>query len=177
MIIPLVVGAGAAVAGLLGYAATRPDSFRVQRATHIDAPPDRVFEKISDFHQFVTWSPWEDLDPAMNKTISGAARGKGAVYEWNGNKKVGKGRMEITEAVPPEKVVIKLDFFQPFEAHNITEMSLTPRDGGTAVVWSMTGSNPFMMKVMGIFMNMDRMIGKDFEKGLARLKAQSEGGG
>lgn len=169
MLVPILVGAGAVVAGVLGYAATRPDQFRVQRSKRIDAPPDKVFEKLNDFHNWPAWSPWEELDPDMTRTHSGATSGKGAVYEWKGNKKVGRGRMEITESVPSQKVGIKLDFFEPWEAHNTTAFTLTPSGGGTDVVWSMDGSSPFMMKVMGIFMNMDKMVGKDFEKGLDKL--------
>lgn len=174
MLVPVLIGAGALVAGVLGYAATRPGEFRVQRSARIDAPPDRVFAIISDFHEWASWSPWEELDPAMTKTHSGAPSGKGAIYEWSGNKKVGQGRMEITDAIPSKKIVIKLDFLKPFEAHNITELALVPAQGGTEVTWSITGENAFLMKVMCLFMDMDKMLGKDFEKGLARLKAQVE---
>ena len=174
MVGPILIGAGTVIAGILGYAASRPSEFRVERSAHIDAPPDRVFAKINDFHQWPSWSPWEELDPAMTRTHSGAASGQGAVYEWSGNKKVGQGRMEITEAVPSKKVGIKLDFISPFQVHNTTEITLTPSGSGTDVNWSMLGANNFMMKVMGVFMNMDKLVGKDFEKGLAKLKAQVE---
>ena len=174
MVGPILIGAGTVVAGILGYAATRPDGFRVERSAHIDAPPDRVFAKINDFHEWPSWSPWEELDPAMTRMHSGAARGAGAIYEWIGNKKVGQGRMEITESVPSQKVAIKLDFISPFEAHNTTELTFTPSDNGTDVNWAMLGSNSFMMKVMCLFVSMDKMVGKDFEKGLAKLKAQVE---
>lgn len=174
MLGPILIGAGTVVAGVLGYAASRPGGFRVGRFTHVDAPPERVFAILNDFHQWPSWSPWEELDPTMKRSHSGAPSGKGAIYEWSGNKKVGRGRMEITESVPSESVGIQLDFLEPFKAHNTTEFTLTPRDGGTDVNWSMTGSNGFMMKVMGLFMNMDKMVGKDFEKGLAKLKAQVE---
>lgn len=174
MIGPVLIGAGTVVAGILGYAASRPGEFRVERFAHIDAPPDRVFAILNDFHQWPSWSPWEELDPAMNRTHSGATSGKGAIYEWNGNKKVGQGRMEITGSAPPENLTIQLDFITPFEAHNTTEFILTPRDGGTDVNWAMTGSNGFMMKVMCLFVNMDKLVGKDFEKGLTKLKALLE---
>jgi uncharacterized protein YndB with AHSA1/START domain len=174
MLGPILIGAGAVISGILGYAATRPNQFRVQRSARFDAPPDRVFGKINDFREWTSWSPWEELDPAMTRTHSGAASGKGAVYEWIGNKKVGQGRMEITESVPSRKVVIQLDFLKPFEAHNVTEMTLTPSGSGTELTWAMYGPNPFLMKVIGVFMSMDKMAGKDFEKGLAKLKAQVE---
>lgn len=172
MLGPILIGAGTVVAGVLGYAASRPDEFRVDRFAHVDAPPDRVFAVLDDFHQWPSWSPWEELDPTMTRTHSGTPRGKGAIYEWSGNKKVGQGRMEITESIPSEKIAIQLDFIAPFAAHNTTTFTLTPRDGGTDVQWAMTGKNGFMMKVMGLFVNMDKMVGKDFEKGLAKLKAQ-----
>lgn len=162
------------LAVLLGYAATRPDTFRIERAVHIEAPVEKVFPLISDFRQWPAWSPWEKMDPGMKKTHSGAASGKGAVYEWEGNKKVGKGRMEILEAAPLAKVTLKLDFYAPFEAHNITEFTLEARGASTGVNWAMHGPQPFMFKLMGVFMSMDKMVGKDFEAGLASMKAAAE---
>jgi uncharacterized protein YndB with AHSA1/START domain len=170
-ILILLVAPIAAVAGL---AALRPNTFRVERRARVNAAPERVYSFLTDFHQWPSWSPWEKLDPAMQRSHSGAERGRGAVYEWEGNKKVGKGRMEILEAVPASRVVIKLDFFVPWEAHNTTEFTLTPVAGGTDVTWAMHGASPFMMKVMGIFMPMDKMVGKDFEAGLANLKRAAE---
>jgi uncharacterized protein YndB with AHSA1/START domain len=163
-----------AIAAVLIYAATRPDAFTVQRAATIKAPAQRVFPLINDFHNWPSWSPWEKLDPAMKKTISGSPSGKGAIYEWEGNSKAGKGRMEITDSTPPSKVNINLDFEKPFRANNKTEIALLPQGDSTNVTWKMTGSSPFMMKVMGIFMNMDNMIGKDFEAGLASIRAIAE---
>ena len=163
-----------AVAGILIYAATRPDTFRVQRSTTIKAPPEKIFALINDLYAWGAWSPYEKKDPAMKRTFGGAPNGKGAVYEWDGDKNVGKGRMEIIEAVPPSKVVIKLDFIKPFEGHNTAEFTLEPKGDGTTVTWAMYGPSPLMMKVMGIFMNMDRMIGDDFAAGLANLKAVAE---
>jgi uncharacterized protein YndB with AHSA1/START domain len=174
MFFGIVAGAVVVVAGFLGFAATRPNQFRVERRTRVNAPPERVFARINNFKDWGAWSPWEDLDPSMKKSMSGATSGQGAVYEWVGNKKVGEGRMEITSAEPPRKIVIKLDFLKPFEAHNTTEFLLEPQDGGTEVTWLMYGDKAFMSKVMGIFMNMDQLIGKDFEKGLARLKGEVE---
>lgn len=163
-----------AVAGILIYAATRPDTFRVQRSTTIKAPPEKIFALINDLHAWGTWSPYEKKDPAMKRSFGGAPNGKGAVYEWDGDKNVGKGRMEIIEAVPPSKVVIKLDFIKPFEGHNTAEFTLEPKGDGATVTWAMYGPSPLMMKVMGLFMNMDNMIGNDFAAGLANLKAAAE---
>jgi uncharacterized protein YndB with AHSA1/START domain len=162
------------VAGILVYAATRPDTFRVQRTATIKAPPEKIFALINDLRSWSLWSPYERKDPAMKRTFSGAASGKGAIYEWDGDKNVGKGRMEITEATPPSKILIKLDFISPFEGHNTAEFIMEPRSDSTAVTWAMYGSASLMMKVMGLFMNMDNMIGNDFAAGLANLKAAAE---
>lgn len=162
------------VAGLLAYAATRPDTFRVQRSTAIKAAPDKIFALINDLHAWSSWSPYEKKDPAMKRTFGGAPAGKGAVYEWDGDKNVGKGRMEITESTPPARILIKLDFFKPFEGHNTAEFTMEPKGDNTIVTWAMYGPSAFMMKVMGLFMNMDNMIGNDFAAGLANLKAVAE---
>jgi uncharacterized protein YndB with AHSA1/START domain len=163
-----------AIAAVLGLAATKPDTFRVQRSATIKAPPDKVFALINDFRNWSQWSPWEKLDPAMKRTHSGPPSGKGAVYEWDGNKEVGAGRMEITEPTPPSKLVIKLDFIRPFEGHNTAEFTLQPQGDGTNLTWAMHGPAPFISKVMQVFFSMDGMIGKDFETGLANLKAVAE---
>jgi len=162
------------VAGLLIYAATRPDSFQVQRSATIQAPAERIHPMIDDFRRWPEWSPWEHRDPAMQRTLGGAARGKGATYHWLGNKEVGEGRMEVLDSTAPREVRIKLDFIKPFEGHNTTVFALEPDGAATRVVWTMSGPSPFMMKVMGIFMNMDRMIGRDFEAGLTKMKAMAE---
>lgn len=164
----------AAIAALLLYATTRPDAFRLERATLIQAPPEKVFALIDDFHHWAAWSPWENLDPALKRGYSGPDAGCGTIYAWEGNNKVGSGRMETTESVPATKIVIKLDFFKPFEAHNIAEFTLTPKDGGTAVNWAMYGPCPYMAKLMQIFCSMDKMVGGQFERGLANLKAAAE---
>jgi carbon monoxide dehydrogenase subunit G len=162
------------VAALLGFAATKPDAFRVQRSASIKAPAEKIFALINDFHRWGSWSPWEKLDPALKRTYSGAANGQGAVYEWEGNKKVGKGRMEITQTSPPSKVTIKLDFLKPFEAHNTAEFTLDGQGDSTNVTWTMDGQQPYMFKVMTLFLSMDKMVGKDFETGLANLKSITE---
>jgi len=163
-----------AVAGVLLYAATRPDTFQVQRRATIAAPPEKVFALIDDFHRWGEWSPWEKLDPAMTRTFEGPASGTGAVYAWKGNKDVGQGRMEITESAPPGRIAIKLDFIEPMESNNVTEFVLAPKDGGTEVTWTMRGPSPYLTKVMDTVVGMDRLIGKDFEAGLANMKAAAE---
>lgn len=161
------------VAAVLAIAMTKPDSFRVERKIGIKSSPNKIFPLIDDFHNWSSWSPWERMDPAMRRTHSGAASGQGAVYEWEGNSKVGKGRMEITEA-SPSKVTIKLDFLKPFEGHNVAEFTLEPQSDSTSVTWAMYGPAPFFSKVMQVFVSMDKMIGKDFDSGLANLKAIAE---
>ncbi len=162
------------VAAVLGFALTKPDSFSVQRTTKIIAPPEKIYPLINDFHSWSSWSPWEKVDPAMKRTHSGAASGQGAVYEWDGNSKVGKGRMEITEAASPSKVTIKLDFLKPIEGHNIAEFTLKPEGDSTSVTWAMRGPAPFISKVIQVFISMDSMLGKEFETGLANLKSAAE---
>jgi uncharacterized protein YndB with AHSA1/START domain len=162
------------IAAVLILAATKPATFRVERAATLKAPAEKIFPLIADFRQWLNWSPWEGRDPQLKRTYSGAERGKGSVYAWDGNKNVGSGRMEILEATSPSKVVIKLDFLKPFEAHNTAEFTMLPQGGATNVTWVMHGPAPFMSKVMQVFMNMDRMIGKDFETGLANLKTITE---
>ena len=163
-----------AIAIILILAATKPDTFSVQRATTVKAPPEKIFPLINDFHQWGTWSPYENKDPAMKRSYSGAASGQGAVYAWEGNKNVGSGRMEILEASAPSKIVIKLDFFTPFEGHNTAEFTMLPHGDATNVTWLMHGPLPFMGKIMHVFINIDRMVGKDFEIGLANLKRLTE---
>ncbi len=162
------------VAGILIYAATRPDTFRVQRSASIKAPPGKIFPLISDLKGWGAWSPYEKKDPAMKRTFGAVTAGKGAVYEWHGDKNVGRGRMEITDAMQPSKIAIKLDFFEPFEAHNTTEFTMVRKDDATAVTWSMYGPASFLSKLMGVFFNMDRMVGADFEAGLSNLKTIAE---
>lgn len=167
-----LVAAGLVVALLL-FATTRPDTFRVQRDVVVQAPSDKVFLLVNDFHNWPSWSPWEKLDPSMQRTHGGAPSGKGATYAWEGNDKVGSGRMEITDA-SPSKISIALDFLKPFEAHNVSEFSFEPQGAATHVTWVMHGPANFVTKVMCIFVSMDSMIGKDFESGLANMKAAAE---
>jgi uncharacterized protein YndB with AHSA1/START domain len=162
------------VAGVLGYAATRPDTFRVQRTATIKAPPEKIFPLIADLGTWKGWSPYEKKDPAMQRTLGSTTSGKGATYAWSGNKEVGKGQMEILEATAPSKVVIKLDFLAPIEAHNTAEFDLQGKGDSTDVTWAIYGPCPFISKLMGVFFNIDKMIGSDFEVGLANLKAAAE---
>jgi uncharacterized protein YndB with AHSA1/START domain len=163
-----------AIAVVLILAATKPDAFSVQRAIAIRAPAEKIFPLINDFHQWGSWSPYENKDPAMKRSYSGASSGKGAVYGWEGNKNVGSGRMEILEASAPSRIVIKLDFFAPFEGHNTAEFTMLPQGDATTVTWLMHGPAPFMNRMMQVFMNLDHMVGKDFEVGLANMKRVTE---
>ena len=163
-----------AVAGVVAYASTRPDSFRVQRSAAIKAPADKIFPLINDYRNWPQWSPYENRDPEMKRTYSGAASGKGAKYAWEGNRQVGAGEMEIIDTAPARKVLIKLDFIKPFEGHNIAEFTFVPQGDATLVTWAMYGPAPFLSKLMQVFVNMDSMIGKDFEAGLASLKKLTE---
>lgn len=164
----------AVIAVILLIAATKPDSFQVVRRAAIEAPPERVFPFINDFRRWPEWSPWEKLDPAMKKDLGGPESGVGSSYAWEGNKKAGQGRMEITESQPPSRVVIDLDFIKPFNSHNVTEFELAPKDGATDLTWTMRGPANFITKVMMVFVSMDRMVGRDFDQGLANLKRVAE---
>jgi uncharacterized protein YndB with AHSA1/START domain len=170
----IAIAAAVLVAGLLLFTATRPDTIHVSRSTTIYAPPEVVYELLADFQQWEQWSPWENRDPDMTRTFSGAGSGLGAVYEWDGNRRAGQGRMEIAEAVEPRRVAISLEFIKPFAAQNTTEFVLVENDGATEVTWTMEGPNSFMGKVMSLFMSMDDLIGGDFEEGLANLRVAAE---
>ncbi len=162
------------IAGILILAATKPDTFRVVRATSIKAPPEEIFAAINDFRNWGAWSPYEKKDPAMKRTLSGAASGKGAVYEWEGDDNVGIGRMEILDTSPPSKVTIKLDFLKPFEAHNVVAFTMEAQGDSTKVTWDMQGPVPYFAKIVHVIIDMDKMVGADFEVGLANLKALAE---
>lgn len=174
MLKTLVIVVIALVVFVLLFATTRPDTFRVERSARIKAPAATIFALLDDFRRWPEWSPWEKLDPAMQRTLSGPARATGAAYAWDGNKQVGQGRMEIIGAEPPSHLVIKLDFLRPFEAHNTAEFTLTAAGDDTEVLWAMHGPMPYISKLMSVFVSMDRMVGPDFERGLANLKALAE---
>lgn len=162
------------VLGVLVYAATKPDTFRIERALDIKAPPEKIFSIIVDLRRSVEWSPYEKKDPDMKRTYSGAAIGKGAIYEWDGDKNVGAGRIEIADVSPPNKVTLKLDMVRPFMASNIVEYTMQPNGEASRVTWAMHGPNPYLAKVMQLFFDVDKMVGKDFEEGLASLRAVAE---
>jgi hypothetical protein len=174
MIESLAIIIVALIVALLLYAATRPDTFRVERSLSIKVPAEKIFPLINDFREWEPWSPWEKADPALKRSYSGAASGEGAVYEWSGNKNIGQGRLEIVESLPPSKVKLKIDFIEPFEAHNMIEFTLVPQGDSTRVTQAMYGPSPFTSRLMGIFCSMDKMVGQKYEEGLANLKALSE---
>jgi hypothetical protein len=166
-----------AVAALLAVASTRPPTFRIERSTRIAAPMLQVAEQIDDFRAWQKWSPWENIDPSLQRKFSGADAGVGAIYEWDSKGKAGAGRMEITEMrAGPERglITIKLDFVKPFKASNTAEFTLAPTDAGTDLTWAMFGPSPLVSKAMGLFVDLDKMVGKDFEAGLAALKRNAE---
>lgn len=166
---------GLAIAGVLLVAALRPNHFRIQRTTTIAASPEAIHAELEDLRRWQTWSPWEDIDPALRRTYSGPATGRGSVYEWaSDNAKAGEGRMTIIEARVPSKLVIQLDFIKPIRATNTAEFTLHAQEGATVVTWAMYGPSPFVSRLFGLIFNMDKMIGADFEKGLSRLKAMTE---
>ena len=165
----IAIAIGALVAVIFGRAATRPNSFRFERTMSMKAAPAEIVRRLEDFEEWRAWSPYEKLDPDMTRTRSGAAKGQGAIYEWSGNSKAGAGRMEILDS-SPSQVRIKLDFSKPFEAHNVTTFLLQPAGDSTNVTWRMEGPNPFMMKLMTMFVNMEKMLGRDFDEGLRNLK-------
>ena len=162
------------IAGVLIYAATKPDSFGVQRSTTIKAAPEKIFALIDDLQQWRSWSPYEAKDPAMKRSFGAITAGKGATYAWEGNKDVGQGSMEISGTTPSTLVTLQLHFIKPFEGHNQVDFRLEPQGDMTRVSWDMHGPAPYMSKLMGTFFDMDKMIGKDFEAGLANLKAVAE---
>ncbi len=173
-IIVIILGVLAlAVIGLIAFASTKPDSFIIQRSTAINAPPEKVYALIQDFRQWGAWSPFEKMDPEMKRTFGEPASGLGGIYGWEG-KKAGSGTMKITQGDPGRRVVIALDFTKPFPANNTATFDIEPVGKGAKVTWAMTGKSPLMFKVMDTLMGMDKMVGKDFDKGLADLKTAAE---
>lgn len=162
------------VGGLFAYASTKPGEIRVQRQAQIKAPAEKIFPLINDFQAWQGWSAYEAKDPAMKRELSGPASGQGAAYAWDGNKDVGQGRMEILESTPSSHITIKLTFLKPMANEGTAEFALTPNGDGTDVTWTMVMPAPLLSKVMSVFFDLDQMIGKDFETGLANLKAKVE---
>jgi carbon monoxide dehydrogenase subunit G len=174
MLKKVLIGVAAVVVVFVIVVSTRPATFHVERSTTVSAPPDAVFAQVNDFHAWPNWSPWEKMDPGMKKTFSGSPSGPGSVYSWQGNDKVGEGRMTIEKSDKPSLVSIKLEFLKPFAATNTATFSFVPAAEGTKVTWAMDGNNNFMSKTFQMFMDMDKMIGKDFEQGLASMKTAAE---
>ncbi len=174
MLKTLLLIVAAAIAALLIYAAARPDTFSLSRSTTIAAPPDKVFALINDLRQFNTWNPFARIDPKQVVTYDATTAGVGAAYNWQGEKS-GAGRMQIAESIAPQRVTAKLDFSKPFEAHNIVDFTVQPQgDKASTVTWTMHGPMPYISRLMTIFFDMDKTVGKDFEAGLANLKAMAE---
>ncbi len=174
IVVTIAVLVGIAVVVVIAVAARKPDSFRIQRSTGVNASPERIFPLIASLRSMNTWSPFVDPDPAIKISYSGPESGKGATHTWSGNSKVGEGRIEITETTPPSKVAMQLDMVKPMKASNAVEFTLLPNGSGTTVTWAMSGRQPFLAKLMSIFIDCDRMVGSQFEKGLASLKALAE---
>jgi len=178
MLLKILVGVAAAVVLVVGalalIVAMRPSEFRIERSTTIAAPAPAVFTQVNDFHNWQAWSPWAKLDPDVKNSYDGAPAGKGAVFAWAGNTKVGEGRMTITESRPSELVRVKLEFLKPFTATNTAEFTFKPEGDRTAVTWSMFGHNNFISRAVFLFMDMDKALGSEFEKGLASMKSAAE---
>jgi uncharacterized protein YndB with AHSA1/START domain len=170
----ILMALGAIIVVFLGVVAMQPSDFRVVRTTTITAPPQAVFSQVNDFHKWEEWSPWAKLDPASKATFEGPSAGPGAIFRWAGNEKVGEGSMTITESRPDELITIKIDFLKPFQATNAAQFTFKPEGDQTIVTWSMAGKNNFLSKAICLFMNMDKMVGGDFEKGLAQMKSVVE---
>jgi hypothetical protein len=166
----ILLGIAAVILLFIGIVAMQPADFRITRKATMAAPPATVFAQVNDFHLWQEWSPWAKMDPAMKSTYGGAAAGTGANYSWVGNKQVGEGRMTILESNPNEFIRIQLEFLKPFKATNMAEFTFHPEGAHTAVTWSMLGKKGFLFKAFGLIMNMDKMVGNDFEKGLAAMK-------
>ena len=173
----IVIAAVAIVAVLIAVVAMQPSDFRLARSVTISTPPTVVFAQVNDFHNWNAWSPWAKMDPTMKQTFEGAPSGTGAIYSWVGNKQVGEGRMTILESRPNDLVRIKLEFMKPFAATNTAEFTFKSEGSQTVVAWSMYGKNNFMGKALHLFMNMDKIVGGQFEKGLAQLKSAAEAAG
>jgi len=159
---------------VLGFAATKPDSFRYDRSIVINAPAAKIFAILNDLHRGIEWSPFEQMDPEAKRTFTGAKTGKGSIYQWDGNSDAGAGSLEILETTPSKNITLKLDFTRPFKATNTVEFNLAPKDGGTEVTWSMYGPNTYMGKLVSVFMDCEKMITESFDQGLTNLKTLAE---
>jgi Polyketide cyclase / dehydrase and lipid transport. len=176
ILLAILAALAAMVLLVLLLAARKPPIFRIERRILVAAPPSAVYAVVGDFSRSREWSPWEQLDPQMTRRLTGTPDAVGAVYEWDGDKSVGAGRQEIVEKQEDRLVRVRIDFHRPMNATNTVDYTLRPVSGGTEVSWAMYGPNPLMSRVMGLFVNIDRMVGRDFERGLASLKRLVEGG-
>ena len=174
MIQIILIALAAIVLVFVAIVAIQPSEFRIARTATISAPAPAVFAQVNDFHKWEEWSPWEKVDPALKRTYEGAPAGTGAIYSWAGNNQIGEGRMTITESRPSDLIRIKLEFLKPFAATHTAEFTFKPEGDQTAVTWSMTGKNKFIAKGIGLLMNMDKMIGGQFERGLVQMKSVVE---
>jgi hypothetical protein len=174
MLKKIFIGIAVILVAFVVIVALQPSDFRIVRSINISAPPAAVFAQVNDFHNWEAWSPWAKLDPAAKATFEGPSAGKGAIFRWAGNEEVGEGSMMITESLPSALIRIKLDFLKPFEATNNAEFTFKPEGNQTAVTWSMEGQNNFIAKAFCLFMNMDKMVGGQFDKGLASMKSVAE---
>ena len=174
MALKILIAIAAVIVLALVFAALKPDTLRIERSTVIEAPPDQVYVLIADFHEWPKWAPQDREDASIRRTFSGAQSGVGAVSDWSGSGNTGKGRMEITGAEAARQVLVTVDFAKPFVAHNVNTFTLAPEGNGTRVTWAMQGTKAYMMKVISLVMNMDKMMGQHFESGLANLKAVAE---
>jgi len=174
LLTPLLIAVAAILVLLVLIVAMQPADFRIERSSTMSAPPTAVFAQVNDFHNWQAWSPWAKMDPNMKLVFDGAPAGSGAIYSWVGNKKVGEGSMTIFDSKPGQLVRIKLEFLKPFKATNTAEFTFAPQGNQTLTTWAMTGRKNFMFKAFGLLMNMDKMVGPDFERGLAQMKAIAE---
>ena len=174
MLKKILIGVVVVLVVFAAVVATRPASFSVERSATIPTPPDTAFTQVNDFHAWAGWSPWEKLDPGMKKTFTGASTGAGSIYYWNGNDKVGEGRMTMEKSERPGTIGIKLEFMRPFATTNQTTFTFAPVPEGTKVTWTMAGQNNFLGKAASMFMDMDKLVGGDFERGLSALSLQAK---
>ncbi|MFZ2449743.1 MAG: SRPBCC family protein [Methylovulum miyakonense] len=174
MVKTLIIVLAVLLVAMLVYAATKPDTFRVQRSVNIKAAPEMIFPLINDLHRMETWSAWEKIDPDMKRVYSGAASGPGSVYQWEGNKEIGQGRMEIIGSAPPSRITIRMDFIKPFPASNTLEFILQTEGASTWVTQAIFGPSPYLSKLIGLVFSMDKMVGGKFEDSLAALKTVAE---
>ena len=174
MIKKILIGLAVVVVVLVVFIALQSRTYRIERSATMNAPAPLVFAQVNDFHKWNAWSPWAKIDPAMKQTFEGAPAGVGAIYTWTGNKEVGEGRMTIAESHPSDLVKIKLEFLRPFAATSDTTFTFKPEGNQTRVTWTMVGDKNFIAKAFHLFVNMDKMVGGDFEKGLAQMKSVAE---